>query len=384
MYRYYSFLIVALIIISLICCKENPVNKQEIIITTTDSCPHGNNEINCADEIQLGIVKKEKIETINDTDFFKFKINQAGVIEIAVENVPSNLIMDMRLYGSGQTEIAWATGNTYGSPVYQTYLGEPGQYYIRCKAINEDLDSINQYSLKVTLDTSDIYEINNDISKSKTIQLGKTIKGKIRPFYDIDFFTFVINTQGVLEIAVDTVPSDIKMQVILYNSQQNIIENIVDSLYGHPIHSFTLQEKGNYYLQLNGESQSSNQFYAFRINLDSSDIYEINNSFSQAAEISLNTNIQGKIFPDCDIDIFKFTASTSGTYHIIVDPVPTELSINLYVYNSQFVYINYSNNTTNGQPIYLDVDLTPGIYYLNLSERYCISSSQFYTLRINK
>ncbi|MCX6164500.1 MAG: PPC domain-containing protein [Ignavibacteriae bacterium] len=379
--------IILLVIIFTIfgCDKENPTEPSNNN-NNTGGCTD-NNSFNCATELQIGITKQDQIESQGDLDYFKFTTSTPGVLEISVDNVPSNVDMDVYVYDAQQNQIASSTGTQNGQSVFFEMLRVPGTYYLKLQGGYWSSHGNDKYTVLVNLDASDTYEMNNTFSEAKLISLNNDIQGKIRPTGDVDYFKFITNSPGIIEITVENVPSNIDMDVYLFDSQQNQVANSTGTTNGQSVFMFVLANTGTYFIKINGGywSGGSTQFYKFSIKVDASDTYEVNNAFSEAKLISLNTNIQGKIRPSGDWDFFKFNVSSIGNIQVVVDPVPSSFGMDIYVYDTQQNQIAYSTGTSNGQPIYLNVNLTSiGTYYVKLGDYWGGNSTQFYTLKINK
>lgn len=68
-------------------------------------------------------------------------------------------------------------------------LLDRGQYFFKVKR-EEGASKTARFNLEFEIDDSDSYELNNEFSESKAIQLDQEIFASLRPSGDADFFTF--------------------------------------------------------------------------------------------------------------------------------------------------------------------------------------------------
>lgn len=368
------------------CDKENPIVPDPP--SHPNPCPNGNNTFDCSDILTLDAPKQDKIEKLGDVDYFKFTTTQPGVIEIAIDPVPSNIDMDVVIFDGNQQQITSSGGTANGQSVFFYLLRSAGTYFIKCYDGWDNASSESPYTVLVTLDVSDVYELNNEFSVSKTIGLANNIQGKIKPLGDVDVFKFSIPRDGIIQIAIDPVPSSVDMDFELYDEQQNFIISQGNTANGQATFMNILRKAGTHFIKLyDGWGNSwSNQFYALNITMDTSDTYEVNNTFSDSKTIPLNENINGKIRPTGDYDYFKFTASGSGLVTISVNPVPNNVDMDVTLYNSQQSQIAYSTGTGNGQAVYFSFNLpSAGTYYLLLHDGWDNSeNTSVYTLKVTQ
>jgi len=233
---------------------------------------------------------------------------------------------------------------------------------------------------------------NNDSFGCATgITVGDTITEKIESVGDKDYFSFATSQAGLIQMEVNPVPADIRMAVYVYDAQQTQIAWSIAPSNGQGVFLASLpllRAAGTYYVKLGdyGDDASSADDYKLLVRLDTSDANEINNAFSTATSIALDQSVQGKIGPAGDVDYFKFTTSQAGLIQVQVDPVPSDIRMAVYVYDSTQTQIGYLIASSNGQGVNLNVDLTSiGTYYVRLSDYGDNSSStDYYALTVSQ
>jgi len=238
---------------------------REIYNFYTDNETEPNDVLSDATLIGLNKNVRGKIGSSNDKDYFKITTSQAGVIEVAVNPVPSEIRMNITVYDEKQNVIASKLASEYGQSTFVNVLGSAGVHYILLSNYYSSY-SVNDYNLLVTLDTFDSYEVNNSFYNASLISVNTDINGKIRAEGDKDYFKFTVADAGVLKISVDPMPSEVKMHVTLYDGQQNVVAYRT-AAYGDSIFFEASNEPGTYYIKLNSEYSynHSDEHYTLRI-----------------------------------------------------------------------------------------------------------------------
>ncbi|MDW3646215.1 MAG: T9SS type A sorting domain-containing protein [Bacteroidia bacterium] len=107
-------------------------------------------------------------------------------------------------------------------------------------------------------------------------------------------------------------------------------------------------------------------FYPFSLNAQVLLESEPNNSFSSADSLSLDSTIQGLLFPNNDDDYYQIPLTQKGLVSIQVNNVPEDVLIRLKLYDSSFSEINFKNGLF-GQDLQMDTEVCErGIYYVRV------------------
>jgi len=339
----------------------------------------------CATLIEVGASVDGTIETAGDVDYYVFETDQDGVLEIVVDPVPSAIDMDLEVYDIQQAKIGQSYDTSAGQAVF-VYLLEPGDtYYVALWDTSHNASSATPYTLQVGLDTSDEHEINNTFSEAAEITVGESTNGKIRPIGDVDYFKLATAGPGVLEVAIDPVPSELALDLRIYDGQQDEIGNALDAGDGQAVFLPMLCDTGTYYLRVSQgyDNAASIDPYTLLATLDDSDVYELNGTFSDAAVIELDTDVVAKIKPRGDEDYYKFTLLSAGMLDISIDPVPAALNMELRLYDGQQAQIETMTGAA-GEPVQWSVEATAsGDHYLLVRDQYNDASADgTYTLRV--
>lgn len=276
--------------------------------------------------------------------------------------------MEVKLYDSNKAVVKTFGYGALGESRIHDILLSAGTYYLQLYDYGSNASSQNSYVLKLELDTTDIYELNGSLDKAASISIGDTVNGCIRPNGDSDFYTFQVSQEGVLDISVTSVPDTINMEIKLYNSDKNALKTFGYGAVGESrIHAILLSA-GNYYLQLYdyNSNASSRNFYVLKLELDTTDIHELNGSLDKAASISIGNTVSGCIRPTGDSDFYTFQVSQNGVLNISVTSVPDNINMEMKLYNGNKTALKTFGYGAVGENRIFDYSVSAGTYYLQL------------------
>ncbi|MBK8563553.1 MAG: T9SS type A sorting domain-containing protein [Saprospiraceae bacterium] len=375
------YLLIGLFIPSFLFSQECPSNN-----TFSDACPVVLTNL-------MGTVTGS-LNPNDDVDFYSFNITRAGVINVRVTDVPSTITMNIRLFHeSDLSNILDEDGGGFGETVEFDELVCPvGKYYIRV-AENPVVSqsSPDLYNLKITFDTTDVYECNNNFATATSIELNEDIQATLRSEDDVDFYCFTIPRAGIINARATNVPAEISMNMrIFHESNQS---GWVAEGGGGLGETVTIDQlvcpAGKYYIRVAENpvvSQSSPDLYNLKVVLDTSDIYECNNSFPTASSISLDEEIHAALRSADDVDFFCFTIPRAGIINARATNVPAEITMNMRIFHES----NQSNWVAEGgggfgETVVIDQLVCPaGKYYIRVAENPNTSqtSPDLYTLKV--
>ncbi len=336
-----------------------------------------NNSFSTATPLELGKGFQGTIGEVGDNDYFKVTLAEAGVLDVALQPVPSKLGMRLEFYDSEQKYIPDYSVFTAqaGQGIVFNKLVRSGVYYFKLRAgFNES--SSEQYSFTVSLDTTDKNEWNNSqgdvLNKNKPIQLGQIVTGTIRSKDDKDFFLLDLVEPGILNLTLE--PRGVAMSIELQGADEKRIDGIGIASVGQRRDLNYMAKPGIYFILLEGGfGQESKEEYTFTASLDTTDKYEINDTFADAKAINLiqEQEVKGKINPKEDKDFFKFTLEKTTTLDIVLTPL-AEIDAYLSLYApDQTTRLGFISGAK-GQGVMLkDIELsptTPTTYYVIIED----------------
>lgn len=349
-----------------------------------------NNDFATATSLEIGRGFNGTIFEQGDNDYFKVTLVEAGVLDIALQPVPSSLGMNLYIYDGERKQIGSGIVAQAGQGIVFDKLVRSGTYYFKLGA-GFNQSSATPYTFTISLDTTDKNEWNNSQSDAKPIGLGQPVKGTIRSEDDNDFFTLDLTEPGLLKLTLEPVPSSVAMNIELQGEDQKRIKSTATesvASVGQRRDLNYMAKPGKYYVLLSGGfNQESRDEYTFVASLDTTDINEVNDTFTDATTIDVNQDVKGRINIEGDEDFFKFTIGATTTLDIVVTP-PSQIRGFLELYDTdQRNRIAYGISNVKGQEVKISNQaLTTDAlktYYIRF-EDYLDSnvSDDEYTLRI--
>ncbi|WP_282118030.1 hypothetical protein [Maribacter aquivivus] len=369
--------------------KVNNNDYSFSITLNTDDVYEINNSCDDAADISIGNEINMAIYPEDDIDYFKFSTTEPGVIKIDFYNVPENINLETVLRSSSDCiELVEEINNDLGEGLSLYYTADAGDYILEINDRFNDEFNADLLSFMVTLETSDIYEINNSCTSAKEISLDTEIKAAIYPEDDVDNFKFTTTEEGVLKIELFNIPENINLDVTLrsFSDCTELLSDVNNDI-GEGLTLYYTAEAGDYVLEINDRFNDSFNvdLYSVNVSLDTSDIYEINNSCSSAKDIEINTEVNTAIYPEDDVDFFQFTVTEAGNVDILLYNVPDNINLEVTLRSSpDCLEIAKEINNTEGEGLSLMSTLEPGIYILEINDRFNDSfNSSFLNFKIN-
>ncbi len=347
----------------------------------------------------MGTVKGT-INPNGDADYYWFNIPRSGVITYSVTNVPSNISMRAELFheSNQSSYLSSASGGDGQAVTGIKKVCPTGKYYIRLfdnHSFGGPYQSTDQYTLKVTVDTTDVHECNDSFGACTSINLNQNVQGTINSSGDVDYYCFEIPRSGVINFTVSNVPGLLSLRAELFHESNQ--GGYVHSAAGGDGQAITGIKRvcpaGRYYIKLfdhhsfGGPYQSPDK-YNLKVTLDTADVHECNDSFVACTPISLNQNIRGAIHSSGDVDYFCFDIPRAGVITYIVSNVPGLLSLRaeLYHESNQSSYV-HSAAAGDGQAFTaIKKVCQAGRYYIKLFDNHSFGgpyqSPDLYNLKV--
>lgn len=229
---------------------------------------------------------------------------------------------------------------------------------------------------------------NNAFATAFGIGLDQPVQDRISERKQKDYFEILVSESGVLDIVLEPVPSDQRLGIEVFDDEQQRIAHGAAADGGGRATGSARVEPGRYYVRVGSardHAQTSDQPYTLTASLDRTDIYEINDSFAQAAEIEIGQPVVGTIRPE-DRDHYKLNVSSAGSYRLALDPAPPELQMFVAVFDETQQRIGFKRASGGlGSSVFLDADLSSGVVYVLVTPvRNGVESREPYTLRITQ
>lgn len=345
-------------------------------------------------------VIKGTIRSIGDQDYYKFTLDKAVVVEVQIANIDPGIWMEIAFFNEDQTinesigrekEVRAATIG--GNELTHARLLSAGTYYLRLNDQGNNSSSAQLYELTVSIDDTDVNEINNSIEEASLVTFTNNssgiIKGAIRSKGDQDYYQFTLDEAVVVDFQITNIDPAIWMEIALFNKDKttNGGEIRTTTVGGGELTHARLLAAGTYYLRLNdqGNNNEGTQLYELTISLDKSDPNELNGDFINATEISIGNLVRGTIRSVGDQDFFKFTLSESATINVKIANIDSNVWMEIAFFNEDKTMNGREVRTTTigGGELTHERLLEDGTYYLRLNDQGNNSSgTQIYELTI--
>ena len=259
-------------------------------------------------------------------------------------------------------------------------------------------------------------EPNNNVAHATKVDINTPIKGALQTGTDIDYYEFSLNSKGVLSFNMSYAclnDSGTFWRLYLYKSDSlndSLMEPWYDGFYPEDESTAVISKDsmqiglnaGKYYVEVyHGTWSSSTETYTLTINFTEADNYELepNNSTPNATAISLFTPINGGLQFGRDSDHYVFAVNDKGIYTFDMR-YPRQKSDSSYwrifLYRSdnlnnyilKYYFSGQDPNADNSSSFVTQsskaVELNPGKYYLEIYSGDFASSTDTYTLTINR
>ncbi len=328
----------------------------------------------------------------NDVDIYKFTLTEEGRLNLKMTAyMQYNTII---IYNSDGEQLWYTDRNEWNSNTgflrdeYSIDL-LAGTYYLKISGYR-DYDSTYYWSTgNYTLETnfvnanSNTYEPNNSFAEANEIILGNTVNGQVAKTAtdDYDFFKFNISQDGEVYLKMTAYMQYNTM--IIYDNDGNQLwytdRNEWNSNTGFKSDDYNIDLlAGTYYLKISGYRDYDSTYYwstgnyTLETNFTSANtnIQEPNNSFAEAKEITLDSEVNGQIAMNDSYDIYKFTMNASDSIDIDMASYMQYYCLNLYDSDGKELWYTDRNEWNSNTYIRKDshtIALTEGTFYLKVT-----------------
>ena len=241
------------------------------------------------------------------------------------------------------------------------------------------------------------WESNNIITEANEVSVNTVINGNIVKSGDVDWYAFSVAKDGVVWLTFDHEYINDGYSfwdTSFYDANQT--EIAYDNWYGDATKSKDGKKvglrEGTYYIKVReGSYRHSSNTYKIIINYVESDYWEkgLNETIVKADAIPVNTEINGSLSLDNDVDWYSFTLPANGSFNISFDH---EYIDDSYAYwrtalftsdNKEIVCYSWVGNTLNKQESGGRLGVPAGTYYLRIFQGQYRQTSIPYRFTIN-
>ena len=227
-----------------------------------------NDALGDATEIPFNQTVIGDIYPAGEWDCYKFYLSSPGIMQVKLEEVPSDMRTRIDLYGKNFNKITLKDATNAGDTVtLEIDIDQPGWYYIGIS----DLDGLAhnvEYAFKVLFEpVVDTKEPNNVLGDATEITFNQTVRGYIFPARDWDTYKFLVNSSGILQVKLEEVPSDMRTRIDLYGKNFNKITLKDATNAGDTVTlEIDIDQPGWYYIGISDlDGLAHNVEYAFKV-----------------------------------------------------------------------------------------------------------------------
>lgn len=367
------------------------------MLLTGIGSPAKANTMQTARNVTVGTPFSGVLTENEEVIYYRMNLEQAGTLSLAVTSyVESKLgigIYDAQYQAVDDDTVYTESASGVGVETL-TYELDKGTYYI--KAIGNNGDSTNGYyygnfHIQSSLKSAGVNhsESNNEFTMASPLNAGQKIKGHIAQNNVCDYYKIKLAKASRISLKVTSYMNEIGFRI--YDGQFNSIDgNTVywesASKVGVSTLSYDL-DKGTYYIRVIGNYWDSTDSYYhgkynFKYTVKATGVNhkENNNSFEQAAKISMKKTIKGQIALNNRVDYYKIKVNRGGAVKIKVSSRMYLLGYSIY--NKSFE--NLKGNTKYWDSASQRVNWTgthylkKGTYYIRFIGNWSDSSDSSY------
>jgi Zn-dependent metalloprotease len=230
---------------------------------------------------------------------------------------------------------------------------------------------------------ADTYEPNGTIAQAYAVSSGTTYNSYLASSTDVDYYKLTTSASGTVNVTLSNLAGDYDLYLV--NSSGTTLAKSENGSTTSETINYNASAAGTYYVKVVGYNgaYSTTKAYAMKLTFTagstSGDLYEPNDTTTQAYGISSGVSYSSYIYTSTDIDYYKFTVSTAKSINISLTTLPKDYD--LYLYNSAGTLVAKSENgsTTSESITY---SAAAGTYYVKVvGYNQVYSSTVKYTLK---
>jgi Zn-dependent metalloprotease len=231
---------------------------------------------------------------------------------------------------------------------------------------------------------NDTYEPNGTIAQAYAVTSGTTYNSYLASTADIDYYKLTTTSAGTINVTLSNLAGDYDLYLV--NSSGTTLAKSENSSTTSETINYSASASGTYYIKVLGYNgaYSTTKAYALKATFtggssSSGDLYEPNNTTTQAYGISSGVSYSSYIYTATDVDYYKFTISTAKSISVSLTTLPKDYD--LYLYNSAGTLVARSeqSSTTSESITY---SAAAGIYYIKVAGyNNAYSTATKYTLK---
>lgn len=335
-----------------------------------------NNTIEEANTIDLGFEFAMKIHEDDDVDWYEVEVPGQGYLTVAAKGVPSELDLSVRFatYEEWESNPENFITSNLKLPASVSII-EEGTYFVRVGDRYSRNSSDEEFMIRIDFtEEFDKFEPNQSPQEAKLVEFGEEYESAIFPIGDEDWFKVNVEEQGYLSVRARNIPDNLELATYFatYDEYSSQKINTIKSRGGVP-QNISITEPGEYYIIFcdRYDRYASMDLFTWTVDfIEEMDIYEPNNTHSDAKEVKPNDTIEIAIFPVGDQDFFEMNFEEKGSLTIRAgNHGDIELSARIHTLDTLSDKLQRVE-TYNSFPITHEIDDIEQTYYIEFYDRY--------------
>ncbi len=316
------------------------------------------------------------IDPQRDDDWFVLDVDQPGLLDVKVTNVPPDLDITVRVFNGEVYPICdWLKPVKPGAETTgRVDIPRRGRYFVQVVDGGGNAASAQPYALGLDFHPADGAEPNNTVGTATPIQASGEYFLSILPLRDYDWFTFAVPQRGAVHVKISEVPADLDVHFRLHNAENYPISEWVNPLRAGAEVEATLDlpAAGNYYLVVADAADNARSPDKLKMALtyQAGDKHEFNDRFGDATPVDPNVRLTANILPKGDVDVYCLRVDAPGAMDVAIGNVAANLELQFRVFNAErYPITDWVNPLRAGAENRETVDLpAAGLYFLIVQE----------------
>lgn len=340
-------------------CLSNTPNTKAFAAEADDT-------LRGATPISFNVQKSGFLKDGADKDYYKVVLPKNGKLSVFMENDgESKKVQILRNDGVVYTELG-TDPEKLGQATASVGLPK-GTYYI---FVGDYSGYDVPYKLKATFTPSENFEKekNESLREANSIPLNTKISGQLQFGDDKDYFKFTLPKAGNVTLSVNNGGGSEKTGYLLLSNGYEVTTVQTDPDFPGSRSNEVGLPAGTYYVKL-GDYGDYFVNYDFTVKYVQSDFYEkeLNDSFSKANPVGLNTKYYGTLQGGSDHDYYSLKITKKDTVTV---SMPNSGSDNQFMIKNSKGSVLAQNNTDSSKKgdSSVKATLNPGTYYIHIGD----------------
>ena len=208
----------------------------------------------------------------DDVDFFRFRVRRSGVLDVEVSGVDDDLRLETDLFDARETGLGRLRADAPGQPIDGAYaVCDSGIYFLRVQSFLNQSESPRLFTLRLSLDTTDIFECNDEAADAAGVAVCDTITGTLRPAGDEDYYAFSAAAGDSLTVTLSGGDDELRLEAELLDRLFNRVAFERAGQEGQGLRlAYTPAEDGDYVLAVRTFLSNDSSPNPYRLFIESS------------------------------------------------------------------------------------------------------------------